>query len=74
MVAEEYFTNSLSLNHRVIGGLRFCKRLEIRDAITYLRYFVTQPADGLAFERIIDTINRDFGNDYPVDPKYSSKK
>jgi len=36
------------------GGPRFYERLEIRDALAYLRC-VAQPADDLAFERIVNT-------------------
>ena len=47
---EERFI-TLGLPYRVIGGPRFYERLEIRDALAYLRC-VAQPADDLAFERI----------------------
>ncbi|MGB1027090.1 MAG: ATP-dependent helicase, partial [Rhodospirillaceae bacterium] len=46
--------------YRVIGGPRFYERLEIRDAIAYLRC-VAQPDDGLAFERIMNTPKRGLG-------------
>ena len=45
---------TLGLNYRVIGGPRFYERLEIRDALAYFR-LVCQPADDLAFERIVNT-------------------
>ncbi len=38
---------TLGLNYRVIGGPRFYERLEIRDAMAYMRV-VAQPADDLA--------------------------
>ncbi|MGZ9093112.1 MAG: ATP-dependent helicase, partial [Rhodoplanes sp.] len=38
----------VGIPYRVIGGLRFYERQEIRDAIAYLR-IVVQPDDGLAF-------------------------
>ncbi|MFO1126715.1 MAG: 3'-5' exonuclease [Methylocystis sp.] len=47
----------IGLPYRVIGGPRFYERLEIRDALAYLRC-VAQPADDLAFERIINTPKR----------------
>lgn len=47
--------------YRVIGGLRFYERAEIRDAVAYLR-LVEQPADDLAFERIINTPKRGLGD------------
>ncbi|PWL16987.1 ATP-dependent DNA helicase [Falsochrobactrum shanghaiense] len=51
---------TLGLNYRVIGGPRFYERLEIRDAMAYLRV-VAQPADDLALERIINTPKRGLG-------------
>lgn len=52
---------TLGLNYRVIGGPRFYERMEIRDAMAYLRV-VIQPADDLAFERIINTPKRGLGD------------
>ncbi len=52
---------TLGLNYRVIGGPRFYERLEIRDAMAYFR-LVCQPADDLAFERIINTPKRGLGD------------
>ena len=56
---EERFI-TLGLPYRVIGGPRFYERLEIRDALAYLRC-VAQPADDLAFERIFNTPKRGLG-------------
>ena len=50
----------LGIPYRVIGGARFYERLEIRDAIAYLRVIV-QPDDDLAFERIVNTPKRGIG-------------
>lgn len=50
----------LGVPYRVIGGLRFYERQEIRDAMAYMR-LVVQPDDGLAFERIINTPRRGIG-------------
>lgn len=50
----------LGLPYRVVGGLRFYERAEIRDAIAYAR-LVQQPADDLAFERIVNTPRRGVG-------------
>ena len=47
--------------YRVIGGPRFYERMEIRDAMAYLR-LVNQPADDLAFERIYNTPKRGLGD------------
>jgi DNA helicase II / ATP-dependent DNA helicase PcrA len=57
---EERFI-TLGLPYRVIGGPRFYERREIRDALAYLR-LVHQPADDLAFERIINTPKRGLGD------------
>lgn len=57
---EERFI-TLGLNYRVIGGARFYERREIRDAMAYLR-LVAQPADGLAFERIVNVPKRGIGD------------
>lgn len=50
----------IGIPYRVIGGLRFYERQEIRDAIAYLR-LISQPEDGLAFERIINVPRRGIG-------------
>src|SRR5438876_5120169 len=52
---------TLGLNYRVIGGPRFYERMEIRDALAYLR-LVNQGADDLAFERIINVPKRGLGD------------
>ncbi|MBG6145018.1 DNA helicase-2/ATP-dependent DNA helicase PcrA [Labrenzia sp. EL_142] len=57
---EERFV-TLGLNYRVIGGPRFYERMEIRDALAYFRC-VAQPADDLAFERIVNTPKRGLGD------------
>jgi DNA helicase-2/ATP-dependent DNA helicase PcrA len=51
----------LGLPYRVVGGLRFYERAEIRDAIAYMRV-LNQPSDDLAFERIINTPRRGIGD------------
>jgi DNA helicase-2/ATP-dependent DNA helicase PcrA len=51
----------LGLPYRVVGGLRFYERAEIRDAIAYAR-MLHQPADDLAFERIVNTPRRGVGD------------
>lgn len=56
---EERFM-TLGIPYRVIGGLRFYERMEIRDAVAYLR-ITYQPQDDLAFERIINTPKRGIG-------------
>ncbi|GAA5264788.1 ATP-dependent DNA helicase UvrD/PcrA [Acidiphilium sp. MT5] len=57
---EERFI-TIGLPYRIIGGLRFYERAEIRDAIAYLRVLV-RPTDDLAFERIINVPKRGLGD------------
>ncbi len=57
---EERFIQ-LGLSYRVIGGPRFYERAEIRDALAYLRV-IAQPADDLAFERIVNVPKRGLGD------------
>jgi DNA helicase-2/ATP-dependent DNA helicase PcrA len=52
---------SYQIPYRVIGGLRFYERMEIRDVIAYLR-LCNQLEDGLAFERIVNTPKRGIGD------------
>ncbi len=47
--------------YRIIGGLRFYERAEIRDTIAYMRV-IAQPADDLAFERIVNLPRRGVGD------------
>ena len=51
---------TLAIPYRVVGGLRFYERAEIRDAIAYLRV-LRQPSDDLAFERIVNVPRRGVG-------------
>ena len=52
---------TMGLPYRVIGGPRFYERKEIRDALAYFRATV-QPADDLAFERIVNVPKRGLGD------------
>jgi DNA helicase-2/ATP-dependent DNA helicase PcrA len=52
---------TLGLPYRVIGGPRFYERQEIRDALAYFRV-TCQPADDLAFERIVNVPKRGLGD------------
>jgi len=52
---------AIGLNYRIVGGFRFYERQEIRDALAYLR-IVHQPADDLAFERIVNVPKRGLGD------------
>ena len=51
----------LGLPYRVIGGLRFYERAEIRDATAYMRV-LNSPSDDLAFERIVNLPRRGVGD------------
>lgn len=51
---------TVGIPYRIVGGARFYERQEIRDAIAYFRV-VVQPADDLAFERIVNTPKRGLG-------------
>jgi DNA helicase II / ATP-dependent DNA helicase PcrA len=52
---------TMGMPYRVIGGPRFYERAEIRDALAYLR-LINQPADDLAFERIVNVPKRGLGD------------
>jgi DNA helicase-2/ATP-dependent DNA helicase PcrA len=56
---EDRFIN-LGLPYKIIGGLRFYERKEIRDIIAYLR-LVDNLNDDLAFERVINFPKRGIG-------------
>lgn len=57
---EERFITT-GVPYRVVGGPRFYERMEIRDAIAYLRC-ITTPTDDLAFERIVNKPKRSIGD------------
>lgn len=48
------------LPHRVVGGLRFWQRAEIKDALAYLRLVLNRD-DVLAFERVVNVPARGIG-------------
>ena len=52
---------TIGVPYRVVGGLRFYERAEIRDAVAYMRV-LHQPADDLAFERIVNVPRRGIGD------------
>jgi DNA helicase-2/ATP-dependent DNA helicase PcrA len=52
---------AIGLPYRIVGGFRFYERAEIRDALAYLR-IIAQPADDLAFERIVNVPKRGLGD------------
>ncbi|MEH6702629.1 ATP-dependent helicase [Parasphingorhabdus sp.] len=52
---------SIGMPYKIVGGFRFYERQEIRDALAYLRV-IAQPADDLAFERIVNMPKRGLGD------------
>ncbi len=57
---EERFLK-IGLPYRIVGGIKFYERAEIKDCIAYLRC-VSQPKDDLSFERIINVPKRSIGD------------
>ena len=56
---EEFFMKA-GLPYKIVGGLKFYQRKEIKDIIAYL-YFVNNPKDRVSFERIINEPKRGLG-------------
>jgi len=56
---EERFLK-IGLPYRILGGIKFYERAEIKDCVAYLR-LVYQSKDDLAFERIINNPKRSIG-------------
>ena len=56
---EEVFIKE-SIPYKVVGGLKFYERAEIRDMLAYFR-LILQPSDDLAFERIVNKPARGIG-------------
>ncbi|WP_086929453.1 DNA helicase II [Agarilytica rhodophyticola] len=50
-----------NIPYRIYGGVRFYERLEIRNALAYLRIILSRNDDA-AFERIVNTPTRGIGN------------
>ena len=56
---EERFLQ-LGIGYRVLGGIKFYERAEIKDAVSYLR-IINQKFDDLALERVIGSPKRGVG-------------
>jgi DNA helicase II / ATP-dependent DNA helicase PcrA len=56
---EEYLRQA-KLPYRIVGGLRFFDRKEIKDAMAYLR-LVSNSSDSVSFKRVINTPARGIG-------------
>ena len=57
---EERFLK-IGMGYRIIGGIKFYERAEIKDCVAYLR-LIFQKKDDLAFDRIINTPKRSIGD------------
>ena len=58
-VFEEVFIR-VGMPYRVVGGVRFYERREVRDALGYLRV-LANPADAVSLRRILNTPKRGIG-------------
>ena len=58
---EESFLKT-GLPYKIVGGLKFYDRKEVKDMLSFLR-FIQNPNDLLALERIINVPPRGFGKD-----------
>ena len=58
-VLEEALINS-AIPYRVYGGLRFFERMEIKDALAYMR-LISHREDDSAFERVVNKPTRGIG-------------
>ena len=56
---EERFLK-IGIPYRILGGIKFYERAEIKDCVAYLR-LIYQEKDDLAFERIINNPKRSIG-------------
>ena len=59
-IFEEEFT-SRGVPYKLVGATKFYDRMEIRDAIAYIRLLV-YPFDDISFERVISKPRRGFGD------------
>ncbi len=59
-VFEEVFVR-VGMPYRVVGGVRFYERKEVRDALAYLRV-LANPADTVSLRRILNTPRRGIGD------------
>ncbi len=58
-VLEEQL-NTLTIPYKLVGGMRFYERMEIKDMISYLK-LILNPNDDMAFSRVINVPVRGIG-------------
>ena len=59
-VLEDVFMRA-GLSYKIIGGVRFYQRREIKDILAYLRA-ITNPTDSVSIRRVINTPKRGIGD------------
>ncbi|MEL6983861.1 MAG: 3'-5' exonuclease, partial [Actinomycetota bacterium] len=59
-VLEEYF-GRVGIPYKVVGGLRFYDRKEVKDALAYLKA-LANPADEVSVKRVVNTPKRGIGD------------
>ena len=52
--------NRFGINYKLVGGLRFYERAEIKDLISYIR-LITNNHDDFSFKRVVNKPKRGFG-------------
>jgi DNA helicase-2/ATP-dependent DNA helicase PcrA len=58
-VIEEQL-RTMSIPYRIVGGVKFYERMEIKDVISYMKLAIN-PGDNIAFRRVINTPTRGIG-------------
>jgi DNA helicase-2/ATP-dependent DNA helicase PcrA len=57
---EEIFVRQ-GIPYKLVGGVKFYERREVKDALAYIR-LVANPADTIAFQRVVNIPRRKIGN------------
>lgn len=58
-VLEEQF-RTRSISYKIVGGMKFYERMEIKDMLAYLK-LILNPSDDVAFKRVINVPARGIG-------------
>lgn len=61
VIEETFIRFGLGKNYKIIGGVRFYDRAEIKDLLAYMK-LIYQPFDRASFERIVNVPKRGLGN------------